>query len=214
MYIFQPDRHLLEAQIKTVSRFIKGRTLDVGAGTVDRYSVNFDTTEYLRLDLTESHGVDIVGSIYQIPLADNSVDSIICTQVFEHLARPVDAIQEVYRVLRTGGHAVITVPQTNELHEEPHDYFRYTSYGLQSLCETAGFTTVVLEQRGGYYALIAQIKIRHWIDSFNLYKRPLLGRIFGKYIGLYGRVMLLRDARRKSVADRKHAIGWCIVVRK
>ena len=167
------------------------------------------------MDLSAGPGIDIVGSIYEIPLEDNSVDSVVCTQVFEHLAHPTDAIRwGFHRVLRPGGHAVITVPQMNELHEEPHDYFRYTNFGIETICAGAGFTTVSINQRGGDYAVIAQMKIRHWIDRYALYAKPVRGRIAGKFIELYGRTMLAKDARSKRTADLKHAIGWCIVVRK
>ena len=214
MYIFQPDRYLLEAQIKKVAGYIKGRTLDVGAGTVNRYGADFNTTEYLRLDTSAGPDIDIVGSIYHIPLEENSIDSIVCTQVFEHLAHPTEGMQELYRVLRPGGHAVITVPQMNELHEEPHDYFRYTNFGIETLCVDAGFTVVSMDQRGGYYALVAQLHIRHWIDRYVLYEKPILGRIMGKLILLYGSIMLVRDSRSNKAPDLKHAIGWCVVVRK
>ena len=214
MYIFQPDRYLLQQQIGKASFYVRGKTLDVGAGTSDRYSKKFETTEYIRLDMTPSPGVDIVGSIYAIPMMNDSVDTVVCTQVLEHVTRPNDAAKEIFRVLRTGGYAIVTVPQMNELHEEPNDYFRYTNYGLVSLFETAGFHVVEINQRGGYYAMLAQIRIRHLIDRYRLYHRPFFGRIMGKLIALYGKSMLVLDRMATSTASKKHTIGWCVVLRK
>jgi len=214
MYIFQPDRVLLKEQIQRVSHYVSGRTLDVGAGTSDRYSGRFKgVSEYVRMDVNAGAGIDVIGTAYEIPFSDESFDSVVSTQVFEHLARPHDAAREIFRVLKPGGHVVVTVPQMNELHEEPHDYFRYTNFGLHALFEGAGFTVVDEDQRGFYYATIAQMRIRHWIDRFKLYERPLMGRIFGKWCLVYGHVMLWFDARSLGT-DRKHAIGWCVVLKK
>lgn len=214
MYLFQPDRYLLKKQVHDVAHYVRGRVLDVGAGTSDRYSGSFAFDEYVRMEVMDGPGIDVVGTAYEIPLPASSFDTVVSTQVFEHLASPEVAAKECARVLKPGGHILITVPQMNELHEEPHDYFRYTSFGLVHLLTTAGFEVVHLEQRGGYYATLAQLRIRHWIDTYRLYDRPLLGRIVGKWCLLYGRFMLFLDVRHRSVASRKHTIGWCIVGRK
>lgn len=214
MYIFQPDRYLLRKQIQKFSNYITGKVLDVGAGSFDRYQELFTTESYTRMEIKAGPGIDVVGTAYDIPFPDNSFDSVISTQVFEHLARPIDAAKELYRVLKRGGHALVTVPQANELHEEPHDYFRYTDHGLKALFGEAGFTIVEIDKRGGYWSLLAQMKIRHAIDRFTLYDRPVLGKVAGKYAAVYGRSMILRDQKDQSEASRKHAIGWCVVLKK
>ena len=102
----------------------------------------------------------------------------------------------------------------NELHEEPYDFFRYTKFGLDCVFSDAGFEVVECLQRGGYFAMLAQIRIRHFIDSYRLYKRPVLGKMVAKCLAVYARIMLWRDKQDMSEAGRKHAIGWCIVVKK
>jgi len=213
-YIFQPDRYLLAAQVRRAAPLIHGRVLDVGAGEADRYGGSFDVESYLRMDVSHAPHVDIVGSIYEIPAEVGIVNSIVCTQVFEHLSDPFRAVKEISRVLERGGTVLVTVPQTNELHEEPNDFFRYTSYGLKSLFESAGFETIFEEQRGGFFSTISQMQIRYCIDRFGLYRRPFLGRIFGVAARLSGRLAILFDSWDKSKANRKHAIGWCFVFKK
>lgn len=214
MYIFQPDRYLLRKQIQKFSHYITGKVLDVGAGSFDRYQELFTVDSYARMEIEAGPGIDAVGTAYDIPFPDNSFDSVISTQVFEHLARPIDAAKEMYRVLKPGGHALASVPQTNELHEEPHDYFRYTNHGLKILFEDAGFTILEMEKRGGYHSLLAQLKIRYAIDRYSLYKRSFLGAIAAKCIAAYARWMLLRDQHDYSTASEKHAIGWCVILKK
>jgi hypothetical protein len=58
------------------------------------------------------------------------------------------------------------------------------------------------------------MKIRYVIDRFSLYKKPLLGKLVAPLISLYGRFALWRDTVDTSVANRKHAIGWCIILQK
>lgn len=214
MYIFQPDRHLLRQQIAQAGKYINGRTLDIGAGERNRYGDLFLTTEYVTMDIAEGPNVSIVGSIERIPSPDESYDSIVCTQVLEHVPHPWVAVREMYRVLKPGGHALITAPQFNELHEEPHDYFRYTPFGLESLLREAGFEIAEKMQRGGYFALRAQTATRYALDRFKLHQRPVLGWIFSKWFAAYGRFMIWLDTVDSSLANRKHAIGWCFVVRK
>lgn len=214
MYIFQPDRILLQEQIQKFSGYISGVVLDVGAGESDRYGNYFKSRKYIRMDVVEREGVDIVGRADAIPLEDSSVDSVLCTQVFEHLDAPFESAVEIYRVLKKGGYLLVTAPQMNELHEEPHDYFRYTKFGLSRVFSQAGFTIVEQDQRGGFYATVAQILIRYWIDHNDLYNRPIVGTLAGKFINVFGKFMMYLDSRIKNTAAQKHAIGWCFILQK
>lgn len=214
MYIFQPDRFLLNKQIKKCGQYITGRALDLGAGEFDRYRQHFIAKEYIRMDIQHRENIDLVGSADNIPVVDESFDAVVCTQVFEHLKHPQKSAQEIFRVLKPGGFVLITAPQMNELHEEPNDFFRYTSYGLISIFESIGFKTITLDQRGGFFATIAQAEIRYMIDLFSLYKHPIVGRVFAPLCALYGKFAIFLDSHDKSVANRKHAIGWCAVFKK
>lgn len=214
MYIFQPDRYLLVADVKAAAPYIQGKVLDVGAGHFDRYSNYFSATQYTKMDVHAGENVDVVGTADHIPFPAESFDSVVCTQVFEHLAFPFESAKEIARVLKPGGHLLVTVPQANELHEEPYDFFRYTPFGLESLFSGAGFSVVLKRQRGGFFAFIAQFVFRYMIDRFSLYKRPLLGGILSKFFSVFGRLALWLDRRDSGKANRKHAIGWCYVFQK
>jgi SAM-dependent methyltransferase len=211
MYIFQPDRILLKQQIASVAHYVRGKVLDIGAGHFDRYSRLFTYDSYTKTDITPHSNVELVCTAYDIPMPDSSYDSVVCTQVYEHLADPVMAAREMYRVLKPGGFAVVTVPQMNEIHEAPHDYYRYTKFGLGALFSGAGFEIVEMLQRGGHYATLAQMKIVRWNEVFNLYDRPLLGRVAGKIIFVYGSWMLMLD---RWFPSKTQTIGWCVVLKK
>ncbi|MBI3859136.1 MAG: class I SAM-dependent methyltransferase [Thaumarchaeota archaeon] len=62
----------------------------------------------------KERGIDAqFGSVYELPLPDNAFDVIMCVEVLEHLEKPIEALKEISRVLRVGGHLVITTPVPN-----------------------------------------------------------------------------------------------------
>lgn len=212
--MFQPDRYLLKRQIKKHAHYIKGVVLDAGSGDGERYKKLFKFDRYITLDINPEHGADIVGSVEDIPLGDNSVDSVVSTQVLEHIKNPQKAAAEFYRVLKPGGYCIVTVPQWNELHSEPRDYWRFTKYGLEEIFRTAGFKIILIDQRGGFWSAGAQMRIRYAIDLFRLNKIRLLRWIFQPFIWLNGMLSILFDNIDRSRAGRKHAIGWLIIAQK
>lgn len=212
--IFQPDRYLLRKQIKKYAHFISGVVLDAGSGDGERYKSFFNFDKYITLDINFSHSADIVGSVENIPAESGSFDSVISTQVLEHIKNPQKAVEEFYRVLKPGGHCLVTVPQMNELHEEPNDYFRFTKFGLEEIFGQAGFKIIFIDQRGGFWSADMQIRIRYVIDLFRLNKIHLLRWIFQPFILINGMLAILLDFVDKSRASQKHAIGWLVIAQK
>lgn len=214
MVIFQPERVLLRKQIKKYSHYVKGIVLDAGSGSLKRYIDMFDdVSRYITLDIDPNNNPEILASVEDIPLEDKSIDSVVSTQLLEHLKNPEMAIKEFYRVLKNEGYALITIPQCGELHEEPNDYYRFTNFGIKYLCEKAGFSVVGIDQRGGFFALTAQLKIRYLIDRFDLYNKKWT-ILFLLLFKIYGRIMLFLDTIDGSRANRKHSLGWCLLLQK
>lgn len=66
---------------------------------------------YVGLDLDPGANPDILGDITSLPLADGSVDVILCMHVLEHIPDDGQAISELARVLASTGLAFIQVPR-------------------------------------------------------------------------------------------------------
>jgi SAM-dependent methyltransferase len=137
------------------------RVLDAGAGEAP-YRELFTHCEYTTTDWTESvhpgaQRADVVASLDELPLADESFDVVVCTQVLEHVDDPPAVLDELHRVLRADGQLWLTVPLTWPLHEEPFDFFRYTPYSLGAMLGRAGFVDIDVAPRNGYFTTLAQL---------------------------------------------------------
>ena len=65
--------------------------------------------DYVSCDL-ESPLADVKADICDLPFADASFDWILCNHVLEHIPNDTKAMQELYRVLKPGGKALLQVP--------------------------------------------------------------------------------------------------------
>lgn len=88
-------------------------------------------TKLYHLDIFPLKGVSLVGDAHFLPFADNSIDSLICQAVLEHVHDPRQVIKEANRVLKPGGYLYLEVPFLQGFHADPHDYQRYTIEGLR-----------------------------------------------------------------------------------
>jgi SAM-dependent methyltransferase len=138
------------------------RVADVGAGEAP-YRELFAHTEYMTIDWAQTihdgprAGVDIVAPADQIPVDDASFDGVLLTQVLEHVPEPARVLAELHRVLRPGGRLYLTAPLVWELHELPHDYYRYTDEGLSHLLAAAGFVDLRVDPRNDCFTTLAQL---------------------------------------------------------
>jgi SAM-dependent methyltransferase len=158
--------------------------LDAGAGECV-YKKYFTHCNYKSVDLGIGEPnwnysrLDYVAPLHELPIEDGSFDAILCTQVLEHLQKPLESVKEMYRVLRPGGHLFMTAPMAQSEHQIPYDFFRYTSFGLKHICAEAGFREIRVTPMGGMFL--------RWAYEF-----PRLFIIFPETGGKRGKVNLAR----------------------
>jgi SAM-dependent methyltransferase len=137
--------------------------LDVGAGDAP-YRELFAHTTYMTNDWEESvhaggRRADFLAPAWALPVEDSRMGAVICTQVLEHIADPADVVAECLRVLEPGGRLALTVPLVWQLHELPHDYYRFTPAGLSHLLARAGFIDIVIKARNDCFSTLAQMML-------------------------------------------------------
>lgn len=144
--------------VPIIKKYINGKVLDLGCGyspyrhllvsnsvTIEGY----DKQKYNRY-------VDYVGDAYQLEsIVQKTYDHVICLEVLEHLKDTDAIIEQIDKVLNPGGYAIISVPLLNLLHEEPYDFYRFTSYGLEYIFKKNGFSVVEIKKKAGLFSFIA-----------------------------------------------------------
>ncbi|HAB17573.1 MAG TPA: class I SAM-dependent methyltransferase [Verrucomicrobiota bacterium] len=94
---------------------------------------------------------------WRLPFEDGSYDHAAAFEVLEHHPEPALALRELARVIRPGGNIYLSWPFTFPLHEEPHDYFRYTHHAVERLAQSAGLAPVGFWRTGGVVAAIVTL---------------------------------------------------------
>jgi SAM-dependent methyltransferase len=158
--------HLYWLHFRTLEPFIiaqlaraKAPLLDLGCGNRP-YRAHYPRGEAVGADVAQSslNCVDVLlDDSCTLPFPDDRFETVLCTQVLEHVEHPRRLITEAHRVLRPGGRLILTCPFIWELHERPHDYLRFTEYWLAKTVAEAGFAVETLERQGGDLATIGQL---------------------------------------------------------
>jgi SAM-dependent methyltransferase len=137
------------------------RILDAGAGE-GQYAHYFERHRYCAVDLAigdlawDYSALDVVADLTCLPFQGAAFDAAIHIVTIEHVREPACVLAEMARVLAPGGRILLVAPHEWEVHQAPHDYYRYTRYGLAYLLEKAGFEPLEIQPVGGYFRLLAR----------------------------------------------------------
>lgn len=167
----------------------KGRLLDVGCGDkphehlfspyVESYvGVEYEATFGATKASTSRKKADVFYDGVNLPFESKSFDTVLSVQVLEHTPRPFELFAEMARVLTDGGTMIVTVPFSGRLHEEPHDYLRFTPHMMRELCARSGLTVRELRTRGGFWSVVGH-KLNSYL-GFRVLRMHGLAQMMGK----------------------------------
>jgi len=180
-------RRALLKNIMDLAPKVSGRVLDVGCGTKP-YAKLFGHISYVGLDIDvphnrESNKADFFYDGKTFPFQDNEFDGAISSEVLEHVFEPEMFFKELNRIIKPNGLLLLTTPFMWEEHEKPHDFGRYSSFGLKAIFEKKGFEIVEQRKTLNDIRAIFQLfncQIRRALKIFH----PKIRLIF--YIPLFG----------------------------
>lgn len=170
-------RGLLSA-VRKHAPALGGELLDFGCGSKP-YESLFTVKKYTGLDFEKTghdhtnEKIDVFYDGKRIPFDNEYFDSILCSEVAEHLFDLPDALAEMNRVLKKGGKLLLTTPFVWNEHEVPYDFARYTQFALKDMFEKKGFTVLALEKEGNFVNTITQLRVLYFVR----WAEPTLSRL-------------------------------------
>lgn len=215
------SRFMVDLQIQSYTKAIeghaRGRLLDLGCGKVPLYEVYRDfVEENICIDWTdslhESPHLDFEFDLNQsLPLEGEEFDTIVLTDVLEHIANPDSLWREMTRLLKPGGKVIVGVPFLYWIHEHPHDYYRYTEFRLRKFCEENNLSLLSLEAYGGALEVLVDITSK-LIGLSGLPLSRFFLWVYLFWMGLVSRSWLGRKIRKKT--EPLFPLGYCLVAEK
>jgi SAM-dependent methyltransferase len=147
---FYFSRKGLAENLAVLAPRITGKVLDVGCGNKPYVSL-YRAKEYvgLEIDTPGNRTAKAADQYYdgeRFPFEQRSFDAVVSNQVFEHVSNPDQFLKEVSRVLQDNGLVLLTVPFVWDEHEQPHDYIRYSSFGITAIFNRHGFEILELRK--------------------------------------------------------------------
>jgi SAM-dependent methyltransferase len=158
------------------------RVLDAGAGET-QYKPHFTRHRYTAVDLAigdaawNYSSIDALADLTRLPFGDNTFDAALNIVTLEHLQDPAGALCEIARILRPGAQLLLVAPHEWEVHQAPHDYFRYTCHGLDFLLRAAGFASPTVQPIGGFWRLLAR-RLLNGVQQSPLLLKPFSALLF------------------------------------
>ena len=204
---------LVAAQYQAhLGRHARGRLLDLGCGKVPLYAAYAPfAAEITCVDWAAGEHIDRCCDLTEpLPFDGDSFDTIVLSDVLEHVPEPDLLWREMTRVLAQGGKVIMNVPFYYSVHAHPHDYYRYTNFALERFVKMNQLELVHLAAFGGLLEILADL----FGKAFS--KVPLFGPPLSMLIqfvaGGFGRTRL--GARVAAVSSRHFPFGYFMIAQR
>jgi len=201
---------------RNLRRHAKGRLLDLGCGNVPLYAayrefvadnICVDWAHTLHRNEHLDYEVDLTNTL---PFSDSEFDTIILSDVLEHIPVPEQLWKEIARLLSRNGKVMMNIPFYYWLHEQPHDYYRYTEFALRRFVEISGLRLIQLEPIGGAPEVMADIFAK------NILRLPRLGcslALVAQWFML-GFIRTKLGRKMSDATNRSFPFGYFLVAEK
>lgn len=208
---------------KIASKWAGGLVADIGCGRQELRKYLVRSNDYIGLDypLTNKRYdlcPDIYASAENLPFPDSSIDTAIFLEVAEHLPDVRTVVMEISRTLKSGGYLIFSMPFLYPIHDAPHDFTRYTEYGLLGLFESQSLVVQDLVSLGSpiesavlqvnlvlaWYTLNSRFAFRPVFFFLVLVVCPVLNSL----------VYVFRNIFSGKIKNSPFPIGYTVVLKK
>jgi SAM-dependent methyltransferase len=195
---------------------VKGHLVDLGCGNVPLHEayknlITKSTCVDWPNSTHENKYVDVPCDLNQpLPFGDSTFDTIIISDVLEHIAQPDLLWSEMARILKPFGKILVSVPFLYRIHEAPYDYYRYTEFALRNFVDKNRLKIVELKTLGGLPEVLTDMIAK------NVVRVPLIGTLSAKILQKLC-TLFLKTSSGKKVSEKTGKIfplGYFIVVQK
>lgn len=213
----RPQCYTREVLKKVLPKFCKGKVVDVGSGRgkykdlITKYCSSFTAVDNMSSDFQFGQGSsspDVISDVASMPFQDGNFDTVICTEVLEHVEDPFKLMKEISRILKPGGYAIFSSAWAAPYHKEPKDYWRFSLDGYEVLCRNSGLEIKEVHKQGGFFSLLLYF-INRSVD-LNTKKLKKVKAFLGRINIIFEKIAEKMDKFHKT----DDAIGHLIVARK
>ncbi len=199
-----------------LSKYAHGKLLDLGCGKVPLYAAYKDhVEENICVDWENSlHKNEFLDSNCDLTLDlafdDGEFNTIILSDVLEHLPEPQRLWNEMARILATDGILIMNVPFFYYLHELPHDYYRYTEFALRRFADSSKLKILKLYPIGGVPEIMTDILAK------NIIAVPVIGSTLSRFIQ-WSTALFIRTSignKISSITAKRFPLGYFLVAKK
>ena len=170
------------------------------------------TTSWWYQNLEMNTQPDIFADVQYVPIQGNIINTIVCTEVLEHIQEPALCVNEIFRLMVTGGTAFMSVPFLYPIHADPYDFQRFTEDGLKYLFRH--FSEIKIIPMGGYLGTMGMfIEIGLAGIMGQSTKNKITRRLLRSLAHLLYRKDL-QNINNQKTAWTKFTTGYFVVIRK
>lgn len=200
------DRDIFDESIREIAK--KKVVINLGSATrfhkqLLEYRFLFKNIHYYVLDIHSHPELDIIADIQNLPLKNNCIEGVICTDVLDFVAQPLKAVEEIHRVLNKEGLAFVSVLFLHPYRASKvrKDFYRFTKDGLEYMFRN--FSEMKLQPCGGYTNTLLNFMTGFKLRNrylINILERPLC--------------ILVKFLCRKTINNLHNPIGFNILLKK
>lgn len=176
-YFFRTSfrRKLLDLYQERYASYYRGRVVDIGGRDRGKFKKPREKViEWIFVDIVAEHNPDVVADVADMNMfKDNSFDVVSALELFEHVENIEKGVKECVRILKPGGHLLISMPFLFPVHGDPFDYQRWTSQKWENVLRENGMNIIKIEVMGRSFTVFAEIARAIILEMPSLIRKPL-----------------------------------------